>query len=245
MTRGLVNVAVTFGAVVASCVPGNEAGRDMPDVSATDCGSDATESRWAVSADRLARLAEYGGSAGEELADVWGVATLPDGHVLIYDAGNTHVIKLRNDFTVEALIGRDGQGPGEFVYQRTVHGDWIAAGDSSFLVLGLGVGIVSEFGFDGTFLRYPTRTPPFPVPILRIGVVAGRLVYAVDVIDRSSGERVLQTWRLEPEGPNALLRTDTMPTLPRWRGRLVRGQFADQADPLWAVGKSLRLRVRR
>jgi hypothetical protein len=131
-------------------------------------------------------------------------------------------------------MGREGEGPGEFGYQRVPHGNWIAASDTSFIVLGLTTGAFVEFGNDGTLLGSLTQSPPYPFSITRFTMRDGRLFYSVDQIARDTGARVLETWRLEQHQPHTLLRVDTMPPVPLWRGQPLSGTlYFDQANPLW------------
>jgi hypothetical protein len=163
------------------------------------------------------------------------VASAPNGNVLVWEAGRTRILLLSQDLQLIGTAGREGQGPGEFVYQRVPHGHWIAAGDSSFVVVGLGTGIFSEFALDGRFIRNPSRSPPPPIGILRVAVRGRAPVYAVDEVNRQNGDRVLQTWRLEQHPPHSLVRSDRMPSLPTWAGRPV-SNLPLQADPSWSMG---------
>lgn len=202
----------------------------------TDCGPELDGSSWVADGANYELLSTYGRQEGQELVDVWGVATTPNGQVLVWDAGDTRIQILSENLIPVLSAGGQGEGPGEFVYQRVPHGDWITADDSSFVVLGLGTGVLSRFGLDGGFIRSPTRQPPFPLPIVRIQLIGGRILYGVDAINRQDGTRVLETWQLASEPPHVLVRSDQMPTLPRWRGRPIRN-LPMQADPLWAVGR--------
>jgi hypothetical protein len=235
--RGLaIHVAA---ALLFACGGDGESNSDLVTQHAgnPECSVSPRGSSWIpLESTRYELTSHYGREPGEELRDVWGVDATRDGHVLVWDAGGTQVVRLSEDLTALGTSGREGVGPGEFVYQQTVHGDWIAAGDSSFIVVGLGTGIISEFGLDGRFIRNPTLTPPFPVPILGIRFFRGRILYGVDNVDRRGGGRTLETWQLEPQEPHTLLRSDQMPTLPLWRGRPVFNVHM-QANPSWALGE--------
>ncbi len=182
--------------------------------------------RYSVSADAFV-------DEGVEFADVWGLAVDSDDDVLVFDAGNNRVAVLDDDLALIDSIGREGRGPGEFTYQRLHPGSWLASQDSTFVVFGLGR--ISEFSEDGEFLRYPTTTPPFPVGVSAIAYGEDGIVFATNDVDPTSGQRALTTWALESTAPHTVLRVDSMPPLPRWRGRLVRGEFAQQAEPLWGI----------
>jgi len=181
-----VSRAVLIAAIVTTACGGDDAGvpaRDAAALRSTNaCEVREAGSRWAPPGGRYAAVAgaEYGRREGEKLADVWGLAATPAGEVFILDAGNTRVVELDRDLKFVRTFGREGQGPGEFRYQRvSAFTAWAAADDSSLFIMDLQA--VSEFD------------------------------------------------------PNTLLRADTMPSLPRVRGRVIRGGFNDQAEPLWAV----------
>ncbi|MGH7482204.1 MAG: hypothetical protein ACRELV_08620 [Longimicrobiales bacterium] len=239
--RSVIDVdRAVFLAFLAAACAGDEpaAGRpsDAELRSTNVCDVRDGGSRWVPSRARYRMVAEFG--RGEEhLVDLWGIATSPAGEVLVYDAGNTRVLRLDGNLRLVDTIGREGRGPGEFSYQGVLPGDWIAADDSSIFVLDLRT--LSEFDMGGEFRRYATREIPFllsPRPVRRIAARHGRVVYVVDHINRQDGTRALQTWRIEPTRPHTLLRTDSMPTLPRSGGRVVAATFfVLQADPLWAV----------
>ncbi len=224
-------ILLFVGTACSDASPGVDA---PPSVDAPRCDVSSTASSWAVAARDHELVVEYGVASGQELVDVWGLTATSDGTVLVWDAGSTRIVRLDSDLEFLGTSGGQGRGPGEFVYQQSVHGKWIATNDSTFLVIGFSTGILSEFALDGSFLRYPTLAPPFPIPIRGVEYFRGHLVYGVDVIDRDGGTRSLETWRLESRQPHTLLRTDPMPTLPESRGRPVQDQF--QADPLWALG---------
>lgn len=190
-----------------------------------------TGSRWGFPGAKYEPSDEYGGSPSEALIDVWGIDAMPDGEIVVFDAGNTRALRLSPDLELIERFGGEGPGPGEFVYQRALHGDWVAASDSSIFILDLKG--FSEFDPNGRFKDYATRQTILTSEIKRIAAPEGRLVYVKDVIDRSDGRRALETWRVRPSGEHDRVRIDSMPPLPRWHGRLVRGVFADQAEPLW------------
>ena len=171
--------------------------------------------------------------------DVLGIAASAAGEVFVYDAGNANVLRFDDDLRLLDRIGREGRGPGEFSYQRINAGDWITADDSSIYVLDTRT--LSVFDFGGAFKGYATREIPPPLPerpVRRIAAPSGRVLYAVDVIDGESGTRTLETWRIEPSRPHTLVRVDTMPTVPRSGGRVIRATLLIlQGDPLWAVGR--------
>lgn len=173
---------------------------------------------------------------------MWGVSSTPDDKILVWDAGATQIVQLDPQLHRIQTIGRAGDGPGEFAYQRVPHGKWIATADSTFVVLGLTAGFFAEFSLQGSFRRNLTRAPPFPFSITDFALHDDRLYYAVDQVDGdtgATGARTLQTWRLEFELPHTLVHTAPMPTLPRWRGRpLTAGIGFDQATPLWAMEDS-------
>lgn len=226
--------------IVATACGGDDAGVPARDAAAllstNTCDVREAGSRWAPPGGRYAAVAgaEYGRREGEELADVWGLAATPAGDVFILDGGNSEVVKLDAGLRFVRRFGREGQGPGEFRYQRIAGlTAWAAADDSSLYIMDTRA--VSEFDPSGEFRRYVGRGVPIVDPALRIAARCGRVVYSVDRIDRSEGTRVLETWQVEPAVPHTLLRADTMPPLPRMRGRVIRGGFNDQAEPLWAV----------
>lgn len=236
-------LSVTRGALlaflVAACAGDEPAGRRPSEAglrSTNACDFRDGGSRWAPGHARYETAAEFGWGQ-EHMIDLWGIATSAAGDVFVFDAGNTRVLELDSDLRLVDTFGRAGRGPGEFSYQGVLPGDWIAADDSSIFVLDLRT--LSEFDLSGEFRRYVTREIPSPLPprpIRRIAARYGRVVYVVDEIDRQDGTRTLQTWRIEPSKPHTLLRTDSMPSLPRSDGRVVTaGLFVGQADPLWAA----------
>lgn len=176
--------------------------------------------------------AEFGRIGGGELADIWGIASTVSGSVFVFDAGQRRILELTDDLRLAREFGREGSGPGEFRYQRVASGDWVATTDSSLLVLHLGA--ISEFSFSGDFLRYVSHAPPFISSIKRIASFGEKVIAGSDMIDRSTGARQVESWLFSEIGSPELLRVDEMPPLPRENGRLVRGIFALQAEPLWA-----------
>lgn len=201
----------------------------------TACEAREGGSRWAAVDGEVQIAAEYGQTSDEELTDVWGIAATPSGDLLVWDAGDSRVKRLGNDLRLLRTYGREGEGPGEFVYQRVPHGEWLAVEDSSFFVLGLRG--LSEFQVEHGFVRRFTPGVGFPVPVQRIGAWSGQIFYGWDELDTQDGTRVFETRTLDSDDRPRLLRTDVMPTLPRWQGQPVRGMFADQAEPLWAMGR--------
>lgn len=196
------------------------------------CAYREAGSRWAAPSTRYATAGEFGRTEGEELIDVWGLAATPAGELLVFDAGSHQVVRLDRELEPLARVGRAGQGPGEFAYQRAPRGELIIADDTSFVVMDLRA--VSTFDANGEFRDYATLAGPRPLP-RRLALLDGRVIFVTDEIDFSEGTRALKTWRMESTAPHSLLRTDSMPPLPRWRGRLVQGIFANQGDPLWAM----------
>jgi len=242
MTRRLaVRRAIPFAVVVTAACGAGDAGvsaHDPATLSSTNtCDVREDGSRWAPPGGRYAAVAgaEYGRREGEELADVWGLAATPDGSVFILDGGNAQVVKLDAGLRLVRTFGREGQGPGEFRYQRVsgAEATWIAADDSSLYIMDTRG--VSEFDPSGEFRRYVGRGVPLPDPPRSIAARYGRIVYSIDHIDRAEGTRVLETWQSESTMPHTLLRADAMPPLPKVRGHPILGGFNDQARPLWAV----------
>lgn len=94
---------------------------------------------------------------------------------------------------------------------------------------------VSEFTVDGRFVRWLTREPPFVIGVLDIRGWQGGLAFGRDIVDHGDGRRALETWRLSPAGDAERVRVDSLPQLPIWRGRPVRGAYVGQAEPLWTA----------
>lgn len=199
------------------------------------CAYREAGSRWAPRGGRYRLAAEFGGRAGEELVDLWGIAATPSGEIAAYDNGGERILRLDRELRMTGSFGRKGRGPGEIFYvdQAVPHGDWIAADDTSLVVLDLNA--MSRFDTSGVFSRYPGRQLPSRIEVRRIALRRGRVVYALDHLRRPSGERSIQTWRMEPSGQPTLLRTDSMPPLSTAHGRITMGSFALQAQPLWAT----------
>lgn len=193
------------------------------------------ESGWVPGGVSYREIASWDGTGGDGFSDLWGSSRTADGDLVVFDAGNTRLIRLGPDLGLKQIIGRRGRGPGEFVYQRIVSGDWVTSTDSSIVVMS--VGRVSEFDMSGEFLGLVTSEAPFPIPIRFMESTDLGVLYAIDDIDLKSGARAVQTWKLDAEGAHELLRADSMPTLPRHDGRLVRGEFASQGEPLWAASR--------
>ncbi len=241
MTRRLAEGwTILFAVIATTACGGDDAGvpaRDAAALRSTNtCDVREGGSRWVPVGGRYAAVAgaEYGRREGEELADVWGLAATPDGSVFILDGGNSEVVKLDAGFRFVRRFGREGKGPGEFAYQRvSALTAWAAADDSSLYIMDIRG--VSEFDPSGDFRRYVGHGVPILDPAWRIAARYGRVVYSVDRIDRAEGTRVLETWQYESTMPHTLLRADTMPPLPKVRGRPILGGFSDQARPLWAV----------
>lgn len=57
---------------------------------------------------------EMGTEAGSELVRVSAALRMPNGKVLVADGGRRHLLRFGADGSFEKVIGRDGQGPGEF-----------------------------------------------------------------------------------------------------------------------------------
>jgi hypothetical protein len=57
---------------------------------------------------------DLGSEAGSELVRVSAARRLPNGRILVADGGRRHLLRFGADGKFEKVIGRDGQGPGEF-----------------------------------------------------------------------------------------------------------------------------------
>src|SRR5688572_8413873 len=57
---------------------------------------------------------ELGTEPGSELVRVTAALRMPTGKILVADGGRRHLLRFGADGTLEKVIGRDGQGPGEF-----------------------------------------------------------------------------------------------------------------------------------
>lgn len=213
--------------------PAEQEGVVAPDPA---CGASGEMSSWAREAPQYRRLASYGTEPGRELFDVWGVGAAPDGRVVVWDAGQTRVLVLSADLEILQSMGGEGEGPGEFVYQKVRHGNWLTVTDSTVTVVGLSNGVFAEFGLDGEFVGYATARPPTPIGVMNLGRLDGALVLSVERTEIWGDSRVVETWALTETGPHTRLRADTMPSPPQWRGRpLLGGPDFDQARPLWAL----------
>jgi hypothetical protein len=58
---------------------------------------------------------DLGTEAGSELVRVSAAVRMPNGKILVADGGRRHLLRFGADGSFEKVIGRDGQGPGEFV----------------------------------------------------------------------------------------------------------------------------------
>ena len=57
---------------------------------------------------------DLGTEAGSELVRVSSALRMPNGAILVADGGRRHLLRFGKDGSFERVIGRDGQGPGEF-----------------------------------------------------------------------------------------------------------------------------------
>jgi 6-bladed beta-propeller len=57
---------------------------------------------------------ELGAEAGAEFVRVTAALRMPNGRILVADGGRRQLLRFAADGTFEKVIGRDGQGPGEF-----------------------------------------------------------------------------------------------------------------------------------
>ncbi|RMH21710.1 MAG: hypothetical protein D6701_02115 [Gemmatimonadetes bacterium] len=221
--------------LVLSACSGDGAG--SWDFDPTVCAPSASMSRWAPPEASYSLTATYGRGEDEALMDVWGIAAAPSG-VLVYDAGATQVLEFDTALRPTAVYGREGSGPGEFSYQRAIHGDWLAADGARFFVFEYRG--ISQFKIGGGFQRFVSRRVEFPETVGAIAPFDGGLLYASDRIDRQTGERSLQFWFLSLDGESEakLWRTQPMPRLPGAGGRYVRGVFVGQGEPLWSSSGS-------
>lgn len=225
------HVALFFAAALCSCQDA-QSSQSAASLAASNPCEVGTSSRWLSGGGNFQRTAIYGDSDSEEIIDMWGLDATPEGRIIIFDAGATRVLILDEDLKVVRRVGREGKGPGEFVYQRALHGDWVLGTDSGFVVMDYRA--ISTFDASGSFMTYATADPPMPMPIMKLGMIADEVVYAANIVDSRAGTRTLETRALKPGG-TTLIRKDSMPTLPMHAGRPVRGIVADQAEPLWAV----------
>ena len=109
-------------------------------------------------------------SAGLEIGDLGDIDLIPDHGILLLDELAVNISVLSSSGELLAVIGREGQGPGEFDPQGLSR---IVATDSSVIVPDLFLQRITEFSLDGEVLEIR----PFPLSP----------VYAVD-------------WRSHPRG---------------------------------------------
>ena len=69
-------------------------------------------SRWIGQGMQYSAVAQYGLLAGEELSDVWGIDTNPEGKIFVFNAGMQSVVKLDKDLAFVSQFGGRGLGPG-------------------------------------------------------------------------------------------------------------------------------------
>lgn len=230
--HGAITLCCLLGAACTS-PPAEQESPVSPDPA---CGSTNETSPWVEGAVRFERLASYGTEPGQELFDVWGVGAAPDGRVVVWDAGQTRVLVMSPELALLQSMGGEGRGPGEFVYQKVPHGNWLSVADSTVTVVGLSQGVFVEFGLDGGLVGYATTRPPTPIGLITLDRMSGRIVFAVERTEIWGDARVVETWRLTETGPHARLRADTMPSPPLAGGRpLLGGPDFDQARPLWGL----------
>lgn len=75
---------------------------------------------------------DIGSTPGSELTRVIAALRMPNGRILVADAGRRHILGFAPNGTLERLLARDGAGPGEFINLRSMqrHGrDSILAHD--------------------------------------------------------------------------------------------------------------------
>lgn len=154
------------GSLALCCLLGvacTDEGPGQDNVVAPDpgCGASAEMSFWARGAPQYQRLASYGAEPGGELFDVWGVGASSSGRVVVWDAGQTRVLVLSPDLEVLRSMGGEGEGPGEFVYQKVPHGNWLTLSDSTVTVVGLSNGVFAEFGRPEPEAPRPSICYPF------------------------------------------------------------------------------------
>lgn len=131
--------------------------------------------RWSLA--EVADLGSVGGAGGradDEFGLVASVAVGPGERLWVADATNSEIRVFAPDGSLERVVGRQGQGPGEFGSLYSVA--WV---DDVLLALDFGNGRVAEISPEGEWLgsrRAPGRMTGSP-SMLRLYPVAGDEVY--------------------------------------------------------------------
>jgi hypothetical protein len=132
---------------------------------------------------------EIGGLEGEtahQLNQVVDAARLPDGTILIGDAGSRELRLFDSSGKSVRTLGGQGEGPGELPFLRAIAilpGDTIVASAWPF-------GLLSRFKLDGTFIG-STRLGPFWPGVVAEILTDGSLL--LDLYDRGYGNDI-ETW---------------------------------------------------
>jgi len=159
------------------------------DTGQPDAAADTAMPRpWATAAAGTATLEA---TSGDDvfLSYVWDVATDSRGNVYVVDGGEAAVIALNPDLTHNRLIGREGEGPGEFGRPAQVQ---VLAGDS-VLVWDSQLQRLTVFPAAGDEPAYvqPLATPERAISVWRLAGSAGHIArsstaYMADGSDEGS-----------------------------------------------------------
>ena len=160
---GLASIPLVFSLLIGCETPGGESSvgvvRDSAGVRLVDLPSSGPEG----TVTELSIDPSWTPSAGLEIGDLLDIDLVPGSGVLLLDELAKSVSYVSNSGGVLAVIGRDGQGPGEFNPQGLSQ---IVATDSSVFVPDLFLQRLTEFNLDGG--------------VLGIHSFPGSPVYAVD-----------------------------------------------------------------
>lgn len=139
---------------------------------------------------------EIGGlesEAAHQLHQVVDATRLPDGTILIGDAGSRELRLFDSSGEAVRVFGGQGEGPGELPFLRAIAvlpGDTIVASAWPF-------GLLSRFAMDGTFLGR-TRLGPFWPGVVAEILSDGSLL--LDLYDRGYGNDI-ETWAVSGTRP--------------------------------------------
>jgi hypothetical protein len=158
----------------------------------------------------LEPLFTVGNTPATELQDVASVLWLPDGRLLVADAGTPRLLVFDSTGRPLGAMGRDGSGPAEYRTLRSLAllGDTIAVQDGGNARIGL---FTLSGGWIGSWVL-----PPISGPAIRLYRVPGNELYGVGT-QRSDSRRGLLTFvRFAGGGQRDTLLRDKPPELGDW-----------------------------
>jgi hypothetical protein len=197
------------GCAKPAAPPDTSTARDSAGIRIVENRRESWTTPWEVDPQPTLSIGSVAGDFDQLLDRVIGAVGLPDGRIVVANAGSFELLFYERDGNLLHRVGRRGGGPGEFQSL-----EWLSRyGPDSVLAVDVRSQRVSYFDAHGRFGRSvrlePSAQIPFPRPI---GVFADGSLLATQGTYRLGGNppvRVERTehplFRFEPDGRSAIL----------------------------------------